>query len=309
MRKDYKAGKRFRKHKIRDYRRRAGKFKNPLFTTKREKLMQLKLAKKRIIIAVSVVIGAGLVYFFLISPYFYISKVEVFGLETIQGKDFQNLVDDFLNSRRLFIFPNRNSLVMNKGKLRRTIEGEYVFDDLKIDRKFPNQLNIEVQERISNAILTMGSNYYYLDSRGIILRRIGESEIYPGMTIGPHSGEVPEFESNLEKLNLPLIYVQSYSTVTIGEQFLSYEKYVSILESKEILTLYTPYEVDFNKITDIHANWFKLVTTGGWEIHLDLEKNLQTQIVKVHTFIQEQGLNPADYQYFNARYEDRIYYK
>ena len=69
------------------------------------------------------------------------------------------------------------------------------------------------------------------------------------------------------------------------------------------------FSVDFYKINDLNSTWFKMVTKDGWEMHLDLEKNLQTQIVKIYTFIKEQGLNPADYHYFNARFKDRVYYK
>jgi hypothetical protein len=251
----------------------------------------------------------GLFYLVFISPYFYISKVEVSGLETIRGQDFKNLVDDYLNSRRLLIFPNRNILTMSKSALKKKIGEEYVLDNLHIKRQLPNQLSIEVQERITNAILVVGSNYFYLDSRGIILRRINESEIYPGMTVGPYSGEVPEYDNSLAEVGLPLIYVQSFSPVKIGDQFLDMEKYLKIIESRDLVSLYTPYSVDFYKIKDLNVNWYKIVTSEGWEMHLDLEKNLQTQIVKIHTFIQEQALNPGDYQYFNARYEDRIYYK
>ncbi len=308
MRRDYKP-KRFKKHKIRDYRRKAGKYKNPLFAKRTEKIQLIKIWRKRALVGAGVVLGIGLIYIFLIGPYFYINKVNVEGLETIKGNDFQELVDKFLASRRLLIFPNSNAVAMNKGKLARMIGEEYVLDELKIDRDFPKTLNICVKERLSNAILVMDDNYFYLDSRGVILRRLTESEIYPGLSTGPYSGEVPEFQNTIAELNLPMIYVQSFSQVEIGSQFLDQEKYEKILSTEELLTLYTPYELDHYKINDLDVNWFKLVTTGGWEIHIDLDKNIQTQIVKVHTFITEQGLNPSDYQYFNVRYEDRIYYK
>ena len=131
-------------------------------------------------------------------------------METIQGNDFRELVDEFLDSKRLLVFPNSNSLIMNKGKLNRIISENYVLDELKIDRDFPNTLNITVQERLSNAILVMDDKYFYLDSRGIILRRLSDGEVYPGLGTGPYSGDIPEYINNLEELNLPKIEVQSF---------------------------------------------------------------------------------------------------
>lgn len=306
--KDYKP-RRFKKHKIRDHRRRAGKYKNPLFAKRTEKLKLLKIWRKRATVSIIITLIITGLYFFLIGPYFYISRINVEGLETIQGNDFKNIVNDFLGSRRLLIFPNSNSLLMNKGKLKRIIDENYVLDELKIDRDFPNTLNINVQERLSNAILVMDNNYFYLDSRGIVLRRFSNEEVYPGLGTGPYSDEVPDIIDGIAQLDLPEIRVQSFSRVEVGMQFLTTEKYEKILKTDELLTLYTPYELDYYKINDLNVNWFKLVTKDGWEIHIDLDNNIQTQIVKVHTFIQEQGINPAEHQYFNVRYEDRIYYK
>lgn len=308
MRRDYKP-KRFKKHKMRDYRRKAGKYKNPFFAKRAERVQFIKIWRKRIIFGALAAVVIGLFYVFLIGPYFYVNTVNVEGLKTIQGNDFKKIIDDFLSSRRLLVFPNSNMLLMDKGKLHQIIGEKYVLDELVIDRDFPQTLNVNVRERLSNAILVMGESYYYLDSRGVILRRLSKGELYPGLSSGPYSGEVPEFQNAIEELNLPLIYVQSFSDIHVGQQFLTPEKYLKILESNEILETYTTYKLDYYKITDINANWVKLAIQGGWEAHIDLDKNIQTQIVKVHTFIQEQGLNPADYEYFNARYDDRIYYK
>ena len=309
MRRDYKQAHRFKKHKIRDHRRRTGKFKNPFFNVKTEITTKWSVWKTRFILGGVGIVAAVLLYFIFFSPYFYINKVNVEGLESIPGNDFQNLVDEHLNSRWLLIFPNNNALSLRKGSLAKKIGERYVLDELVIDRDFPNVLNIKVKEKISNAILTIGPNYFFLDTHGLILRRINENEVYPGLSAGPFSGEVPEFKNVIAELNLPLIYDQSGDQVEIGQQFLTPEKYAKILNSREILSLYTPYELDFYKINNIDVNWFKIVTKDGWEMHVDLDKNIQTQIVKIFTFIKEQGINPSDYNYFNARYEDRIYYK
>jgi len=309
MKRDYKQSHRFKKHKISDHRRRSGKFKNPFFNVKTEIATRWSIWKKRLIFGAAGIIAAVVLYFIFFSPYFYINKVNVEGLETIPGNEFQGLVDNYLSSRWFLIFPNNNSLIMRKSRLESKIGERYVLDELDIDRDFPSVLNIRVKEKISNSILAIGPNYFFLDAQGVILRRINENEVYPGISVGPFSGEVPEFENIIAELNLPLIYDQSGDLVEIGQQFLTPDKYQKILSSKEIITLYTPYELDFYKINNIDVNWFKLVTKEGWEMHIDLDKNIQTQIVKVYTFIKEQGLNPNDYSYFNARYEDRIYYK
>ncbi|MDD4995486.1 MAG: FtsQ-type POTRA domain-containing protein [Patescibacteria group bacterium] len=309
MIKDFKVAKHFKKHRLLDHSRRVGRYKNPLFAQRADQILKLRKVKKRIIIVAVIVAVCALFYFFIIGPYFYISKVSVEGINTIKGQELQKLVEEFLNTRRYLVLPNQNILFMDTGRLRREIGENYVLDDLKIKRKLPNELILQIQERASDSILSIGGNYYYLDSRGIILRRLSEAEIYPGLSAGPFSGDLPEFKNIIDERTLPLIYVLTPGDVQIGQQFMNFECYDKILGSQYILTMNTPYTIKYFKINDLNVRWFKLVTVDGWEIHLDLDKNLQTQIVKVYTFIKEEKLNPSDYQYFNARYEDKIYYK
>ena len=306
MRRDYKAASRFRKHKLRDHRRRVGVYKNPLFQSKGDKIAALKKIRKKIIFFGILFLALVMVYFLLIGPYFYISEVKVDGLTTIKSDDFKTVVDDFLKTRRLLIFPNQNILIANMSKLEREIGERYVVDGLKIKRKLPNKLQISVEERSAKAVISTGSEYFFADAQGIILRRLSHNEVYPGYIYGPNT-EVPmPSEVNFQ---VSIIYIESGEYIDIGENFLTNEQFNDIIGAEQILTLYTSYKVKFYKIKDLASNWFKLVTDEGWEIHISLEKNIQTQIVKFNTFAKEQGLNPVDYNYFNVRFEDRIYYK
>ncbi|MBU0649448.1 hypothetical protein KJ969_05140 [Patescibacteria group bacterium] len=306
MRKDYKAAFRFRKHKLRDHRRRVGIYKNPLFQSKKDKIAALKKIRKKIIFFGILFLVLVAVYFLLIGPYFYISEVKVDGLTTIKSDDFKTVVDDFLKTRRLLVFPNQNILIANMSKLEREIGERYVVDGLKIKRKLPNKLEISVEERSAKAVISMGSEYFFVDSQGIILRRLSLDEIYPGLSFGPFAEEPAAGEVNFQ---VSLIYIESGERLDIGENFLTNEQFNDIIGAQEILTRYTSYQVKFYKIKDLASTWFKLVADEGWEIHISLEKNIQTQIVKFNTFVKEQGLNPADYDYFNVRFEDHVYYK
>ena len=110
MRKDYKSATRFKKFKIRDYRRRAGHYKNPMFSKKAEKISYLKRIKGRLIGLGVLIIVSVLFYFIFINSFFYINEVKVEGLSTINSVEFEQMVDDFLNSRRFLIIPNQNIL-------------------------------------------------------------------------------------------------------------------------------------------------------------------------------------------------------
>ena len=306
MRRDYKAATRFKKFKIRDYRRRAGRYKNPLFSKKAEKISYLKRIKGRLIaIGVLAVVGV-LFYFIFINYFFYISEVKVEGISTIDSLVFELLVDNFLKSRRLLVIPNQNILFSNVGGFKREVGDKYVLDELVIKRKLPNKLFITVNERTAIAILCTGSEYFYLDSQGVILRRLSHNEVYPGSEFGPFK-QAPEL--NIVQFDLPYVYLESNEQVKVGENFLETQKFMQILGSNDDLTLYTPYTAKFYKIKDLASNWFKLATEQGFEIHISLDKSIQTQIVKFYTFVKEQGINPADYAYFNIRFEDRIYYQ
>lgn len=307
MKRDYKRTTRFRKFKVMDHRRRAGSFQNPLFTKRAEKINKIKRLKSKIIIVLILAVVLVLFYFIFVSSYFYINFVKVDGLQSINSSDFKNLLDDFLCSRRLLIIPNQNILFSNIGDLRKEIGEKYVLDDLSIKRKFPSKLLVTIQERTPKAVLSNGPDYYFVDQQGIILRRLTNDEVFPGQSFGPFQNQAPQYEQ--KDFGLPLIYLESGSQLSIGAGFLSQDYFEKILGSQELVSLHTPYQVKFFKLKDEQGNWYKIVTMDNWEIHLSLDKNIQTQIVKLYTFIREEGLNPAAYDYFNVRFEDRIYYQ
>ncbi|MFA6397669.1 MAG: hypothetical protein WDK96_02375 [Candidatus Paceibacterota bacterium] len=107
-----------------------------------------------------------------------IDNIEVLGNNIIDKTEILNVVENDLNGRYLFLFPKRNSLIYQKGRIKNDLlEKLKRISEVKIDLKKWRTLQIEIKERPNEYLWcgdesSIGSNFenncYFIDGDGYI---------------------------------------------------------------------------------------------------------------------------------------------
>lgn len=140
--------------------------------TKEEKKRQkrnkkIKLALK-IIVLLGIIIGG--ITFSMVSPIFNIKEIQVVGNEQVSAETIISL-SELKTEENIFKF--------NKLKTISKIKENAYIETAKINRKIPNKLQIEVQEREHNYSVDYLGNYAYINKQGYILEISEDSKQKP----------------------------------------------------------------------------------------------------------------------------------
>jgi len=92
-------------------------------------------------------------YFFLVSDNFRINKIEISGNENISQKELLDIAVANLKNKRLMFLKNNNILFFSKESLIQDIGEKYIVEDIKVTKKFPFTLKININEKLSRVVL------------------------------------------------------------------------------------------------------------------------------------------------------------
>src|SRR5699024_9661622 len=102
----------------------------------------------------------GGIIFALLSPIFNIKEISVSGNAQISSQTIISLSSLTIDQN---IFNFRTSEIVDNIK-----ENAYI-DSVKVSRKFPDTVDIEVEERVTTFMLVYGNAYVYINNQGYIL--------------------------------------------------------------------------------------------------------------------------------------------
>lgn len=277
-----------------DYREK--KYQNPFFQNKKSsfKKIDLKhffaLIKSRLtIIGISIIIILG-VYLFFFSSLFEIKKTNLSGLSRIEEKEILNLINIQKEKNFLLLFKQKNLLILNKDQLAENFEKKYEFAKIEIEKKFPNTLNIKIQEKSLALIWLEEGIYYNTDIDGRIISEVSpldiSKDIYP-IIENKTEQNIENYQINFDKQKIDYA-LDLFSEFIIDVPDIKLEKII------------------FDK--DIDA--IKIRVAGGPEIYFNLQEDLNKQINKLIT-IKNEILKNDFYQktYIDLRYGERVYYR
>lgn len=158
---------------------------------KRKKNKRIKTALK-IILSVGIILGG--VIFALTSPIFNIKDIKVMNNNQVSSDTIISL-SELKQDENIFKFYKNN--VINKIK-----ENPYI-ENVKIQRKIPNKIEIEVKERVAKYSVDYMGKYAYINTQGYILEIAEESKdmtIIQGITTAEDE-VVPGKRLNNDDLN------------------------------------------------------------------------------------------------------------
>lgn len=165
-----------------------------------------------LIVCLIILLLIALTAFFLKSPIFKVSSMEIEGNVVYSDQDLVKAMGDL----------NTNIFLFSKNKTKKRLMELDGMKDVEIKKKLPNKIYIKVDERYCLAKLDYNKQNYYLDDEGILMTNEG---------VRPES--------------LPIVYF-SYEAdkVSIGESLFKDERYLTFIKNFQT----SPFCNDFVKL-------------------------------------------------------------
>ena len=179
LKKNYKKNKFIsRPNKGRKFTYSAKTYSNPFFESKRNKraksnVPSIPLKIKLIFFAVLSVIVL-VVWFLVYSSYFSIKTIEARGGGRISPNEIHDLAWSQINDSDFVLWPQKNIFLFNKNELIETLNLKYSFNDIIVNKKLPDKLIIQYNEKDYSMVWYEKELYYYIDENGYVVSKIGE---------------------------------------------------------------------------------------------------------------------------------------
>lgn len=231
----------------------------------------------------------GLVYFLIFSPYFKIKNITIKGTEKISQDEILNLTNQVLNGSYLKIIPQNSLILFPEQKLKELLKEKIpVIKEVRIIKKIPFSLTIEIKEREKVIVYCGEMKCFYLDEDGFAFEEA--PEIYGGLNLTLKDNSKREVKIKEVAINKDLV-----SFLSQIKEFL--EKFLS-------LTLLN-FQIDFYPSRDLTA-----ITSEGWQIFFNSSGDPKAQVQALQMVLEEKIKEQRNQlEYIDLRMANRIYYK
>jgi len=204
-------------------------------------------------------------YFVFFSGFFQIKEVKISGINKVSLEEI------------LSFFPKENIFLANMAGIESDILKRFPeIAELKINRNFPDALEVEVKERQA-VLVWCKEECFLIDKTGLAFEK-----------------------ASLEETDLVKV---------LGEQDLLVKETVAqILEI--LLKLEKDLKVDVKEIVLVSSQRMDLETLEGWQVYFSLDKDLSLQLTRLHLVLERQISQKERevLQYIDLRFE-KVYYK
>jgi len=173
------------------------------------------------------------------------------------------------------------------------IEQKYAFDELTINKKYPDTLSLKIKEKIGRLFWQAGDKFYVIDINGTVTRHLTETHI-------------------IQKVNIPIVRDNSNSEVNIGEQLLSSELISAMVETYQLYNEYINNDalsfISF-QVDDKDDALFKVITKSGIELHMNDQLPVGEQLEKLAKVLRSNKIDLDSITYINLRITEQVIYK
>ena len=195
-----------------------------------------------------------IVMLLMLSPWFNIKNIEINGLETLDKADI---------IRQVKLDKTTNILSFNNFIVKRRLKNNYYIESVKITKKLPNTIIIDISERQIVGYVPYINDYMYIDESGMVV----------------------DIKSSYTE-QLPIIYGLNFDSFTIGkklktdndEAFSIVMEITNAIKDKEDLKQIL--KIDISNLEDIHLYMENLDIILGNREGLNIKINTLNEIVK-----------------------------
>ncbi len=255
------------------------------YRKKRKKRFTFSIFKSCIfwLIFLILALASTFFYFIFISSFFQIKEIQVSGNKETCSKDIRDEVSNSIENQIIF-FKTKNIFLANTKKISDIILKDFPqISNASVTKNFFNTLMVRIKEKKSIAIFSQNKNYFLIDKKGRIFKKIKED------------GQ----DFVIEKINADNKLV--LGSIVVKEE-----------EIKKILTIKSKMENEFKvplkNALILNDKRLNIITKQGWEIYFNPKKDIDWQLTELGTILKKEI--PADKQknlkYIDLRF-DKVY--
>jgi len=283
-----------RYHKKGDLRFSTKEYSNPFFN-ERKKIKNQSVnfeipLKIKLIFFFLFLLLASTVYVILYSKIFKITQVEINGEGRVNNESIRAISEKIISQKYIKFLPYRNIFLLPKTKLKKELELRYAFDELSIQKDYPNKIVINYKEKSYAFVLEEKGSYFYLDIDGKIIDKANILEV--------------------SKQLYPIIKNQTNFLIKDNKTSIDKTQINFILEAfKKFKDLGQEIVIDHFTI-DSEINTIKINLENGPLIYLNTNRGVREQIEKL-IIVKNEKIKEDFYkkEYIDLRYGDSVYYR
>lgn len=235
------------------------------------------------------------IYAFIFSGFLNIDEIEVQGVKTIPAEKIIETINDLMETKHWWIFSERNYLFFNSDEVDRLLRNKFKkIGELRVEKIFPNKLNISISERNTLLILCSVGNCYLINQQGIAYEKLNPNSFH------------------LKGAKLIKVIDESNKKIQKGETVFTPEfmKFVSAI-SDEIqeetnLRLLNEYRIKSRVSGELVAQ-----TDRGWDIYFDTKNSLKKSVRMLKLVLNKQ-IALKDFsrlEYIDLRLNNKVFYR
>lgn len=260
--------------------------------------------------AIAFVVGCG-VYALCFSRAFIVDYVDVQTDEGIDARDIRSIVFAQMDERQYRFFSQKNIFFLDTTALTDRITHSFALDGLRIRKKFPSTLSVEIHGRPYRVRWLTKGVIYDVDSQGRMNKQ-SDTQLNTASantaTSTQTSKGIPALELSAQAAKgAPLIRDEGDEGGSLGERVLSDQAVEFALHIAEALKS-EGIKVAFLEMRK-NGSDIRVVTGEGWDVLLSTRDELAVQIRNVHDVLQ--GKIKGDrkkLRTIDARFGNRIFY-
>jgi len=265
-----------------------------------------------------------LVYLTIFSGFFDITNISITGTDRIDAIEMYEVVKNTLDYKNIGIIPNSSFFMANVRDVSEVLKTRFPIQDIRVEKRFPNDMNIQIVEKLSTVIYDNGSLYGIVGIDGRIIELSRAVLEYEWKNIWGTT--VTTTEEGVEE-RVPVIIGRTHTpdisklTEEIGEYPIVYdkrdrimEKDVEVLHKNEVVLIITWFQELQNtkfgsSLFEIQNNMdMSIHTQEGWIIKTRLTRNnVEEQLRELQLVLDKN--EEETLSYIDIRYKNRIYWK
>ena len=251
---------------------------------KMSRAIKSKLFVKILLALIIVCICVWLVIF---SQIFQIKHIDIFGVQRVSEQEVQNIVEGDIQNK-IWFWDTRNILLIDINKIQENILNNFPeIIEIKVSKKFPDALNVDVAERNQSAILIWQDKKFFVDNQGVIFE------------------QVFDIDENSVALKIKTCFL--HSEPKMGDEVVEPETLskIFIIEAK-----LRKMEIPIETIEIVSNSRVNVRTRAGWEIYFNTNGDVARQAEELEMALKEKipPEDRGDLEYIDLRF-DKIFYK
>ena len=239
------------------------------------------------------------IWFIFFSPFFRIKELTIFGDKITDSEKIKNEINQIIKKNVFFILPGDNIIFIRPAEIKKNLSQKNPrFQNIEIEKKFPNILKIEISEREGIIIWCRQENCFFVDKIGIAYAEVLSVE--------------PLFI--IEKENQEKMFVvqeEKEEEIEIGQKVANQNFIKFVLEISKELENFSGLEVIALRTPESVSSEIWATTNEGWQVVFDVSKSAKSQIANLAKFLNENisEKERKNLKYIDLRVQGKIYYK